>query len=136
MSELNTSNSKPTLDDESLSASVTVPVIEEQLHVDTQTSVTGVVRINKKVTSETVKVEAPYTQENVNIERIFINEYVDEIPPAVRHEGNTMIISVLQEVLVKKTRLVEEVRITKSTEVFSNTESITLRTESVEVQHE
>lgn len=116
--------------------SVTVPIIEEQVQVDTKQEVTGKVHIAKTVTSETVQVEVPYTQENVSVERVAINEYVDEAPAAVRYEGDTMIVPVLQEVLVKKTLLVEELRITTVRDSSSEPKDVTLRKESVDVQRE
>ncbi len=45
-----------------------------------------------------------------------------------------MIVPVLQEVLVKRTLLIEELRITKTQQTESQTEKITLRKEHVEVQ--
>lgn len=116
--------------------SVTIPVIEEQVHVDVRQEVTGKVQITKTVTTETVRVVEPYTQENVIIDRVAINQYVDEVPPAVRYEGDTMIVPVLQEVLVKKTLIVEELRITKTAEATSDDKEVTLRKESVNVQRE
>ena len=114
--------------------SVTVPVIEEQVRVDVQEEITGKVRISKSVTTETVSVEAPYTQENVTVERVAVNEYVDDAIPSVRYEGDTMIVPVLQEVLVKRTLLVEELRVTKVREQASENEEITLRKETVNVE--
>ena len=114
--------------------SVTVPVIEEQVRVDVQEEITGKVRISKSVTTETVSVEAPYTQENVTVERVAVNEYVDDAIPSVRYEGDTMIVPVLQEVLVKRTLLVEELRVTKVREQASVNKEITLRKETVNVE--
>ncbi len=116
--------------------SLTVPVIEEQVHLDVVQEVTGKVRIAKIVTSETVQVEVPYTQENVSVERVAINTYVDEAPAAVRYEGDTMIIPILQEVLVKKILLVEELRVTQVRDSSSEPQEVTLRKESVDIQHE
>ena len=115
---------------------MTVPIIEEQVHIDTVKEVTGKVHIVKTVASETVQIEEPYTQENVEVERVAVNEYVDNIPPAVRYEGDTMIVPVLQEVLVKKTLLVEELRITQVRDSSSEPREVTLRKESVDIQRE
>jgi hypothetical protein len=61
-----------------------------------------------------VLVEEPSIQEEVQIERVPGNQLVDE-PVAVRCEGDTMIIPVIEEVVVVETRLQlkEEVRVTK-----------------------
>ncbi len=114
--------------------SVTVPVIEEQVRIELQEEVTGNVTITKTVTTETVSAEAPYTQENVSVERIAINKYVDEALPTVRYEGDVMIVPVLQEVLVKRTLLVEELHVTKTRASTSEAKEITLRKETVNVE--
>ncbi|MGB3780604.1 MAG: DUF2382 domain-containing protein [Tunicatimonas sp.] len=116
--------------------SIVIPVVEEQVQVGVRQDVTGKVHIAKTVTTETVQVEAPYTQENVVIDRIAVNEYVDDVPPAVRYEGDTMIVPVLQEVLVKKTLLVEELHITKTRESTSEAQEVTLRKEVVNIQRD
>ena len=116
--------------------STIIPVIEEQVQVGVRQDVTGKVHVAKTVTTETVQVEAPYTQENVVIDRVAVNEYVDDVPPAVRYEGDTMIVSVLQEVLVKKTLLVEELHITKTRESTSKVQEVTLRKEVVNIQRD
>lgn len=133
---MSTSNEDTSYQEPQGKESITVPVVEEQVRVDVQESVTGTVRIAKTVSSETVEVAEPYTQENVSIERVAINEYVDELPAAVRYEGDVMIVPVLEEVLVKKTLLVEEIRITKSKNTDTQPEQVTLRKEQVEVQRD
>ncbi len=76
-----------------------IPVIEERLIVDKQAIETGRVRIAKKIheTEETVNI--PLARDEVNVERVAINQIVD-IPSPVRHEGDTMIIPVVEEILV------------------------------------
>ncbi len=63
-------SSNDTYQQENLKESVTIPVIEEQVHLDVQKSLTGTVRVSKTVSNETVEVETPYTQENVSVERV------------------------------------------------------------------
>ncbi|MGB3849176.1 MAG: DUF2382 domain-containing protein [Tunicatimonas sp.] len=115
---------------------VTIPVINEEVHLTSEQVITDRVRVIKSVSDETVTVEAPNTQDNVSVERIAVNEYVDEAPQAVRHEGDTMIIPVLQEVLVKKILLVEEIRITKTKQTDTESIEVTLRKEHVDVQRD
>lgn len=121
---------------ESVDEAFIIPVINEEARVTSEQVVTDRVRITKSVSDETVEVGVPYTQDNVLIERIAINEYVDEAPPAVRHEGDTMIVPVLQEVLVKKILLVEEIRITKTKQTDTESIEVTLRKEHVDVQRD
>jgi uncharacterized protein (TIGR02271 family) len=92
-----------------------VPVLEEHIRIGRQFVETGHVTIAKKVLLEDVTLDVPVSHEEVVVERKEINQYVSEVPPASRQEGDTIIISVFKEVVVveKKILLVEEVHITK-----------------------
>lgn len=113
-----------------------IPVIEEQLIVDKRVVEKGRVRISKKVRETDETVNIPLIQENVQVERIPINQYVAEPPPPVRYEGNVMIIPVLREVVVVEKRLVlvEELRVTKQHTQTQETQKIRLRKEEVDVK--
>jgi stress response protein YsnF len=80
-------------------------------------------------------VETPVVVEKLDIERIPINQYVDSAPPAVRYEGDVMIVPILEEVVVveKRLRLVEELRITKRQEHTQVSQPVVLRKEEVTV---
>lgn len=112
-----------------------IPVIEEQVRIDKKTVETGSVHVSKDVHEEQVTVDVPTVQEEVNVERVAINEYVETPPPPVRHEGDVMIIPVLQEelVVVKRLKLVEEIHITKRRHETHENQHITLRKEEVRV---
>ena len=56
------------------------------------------------------------------------------ISPPVRYEGDTIIIPVIKEVLVKRNLLVEEVRITKRTGETVVQQQVALRKENVTVE--
>jgi len=92
-----------------------IPIVEEHLRVGTKIVETGQVNITKKVIAEDVTLDVPVSHEEVIIERREINQYVKDLPPASRQQGETTILSVFKEVLVveKKILLVEEVHITK-----------------------
>lgn len=112
---------------------VVVPVIEEQLVVGKKEIETGRVTISKKVNSEQQVVEIPVVDEQVDVERIPINQYIESAPPAVRYEGEKTIIPILKEVLVveKKLVLVEEVHITRKQNHSKISQQETLRQEEV-----
>jgi uncharacterized protein (TIGR02271 family) len=120
---------------ESLRESTVIPVIEEQLQVGKKVVEAGSVRINKIVREEEVKVETPVVVEKLDIERIPINQFVASAPPAVRYEGDVMIVPILEEVVVveKRLRLVEELRITKRQEHTQVSQPVILRKEEVVV---
>ena len=74
---------------------------------------TGRVRIHKVVHEREELVDEPLLHEEVSIERVPIHRFVDEAMP-IRYEGDTMIVSLLEEVPVVEKRLMlkEELRIT------------------------
>jgi uncharacterized protein (TIGR02271 family) len=112
-----------------------LPVIEETLAVDTRPVETGRVRLRKVVHEREEIVDPPLLREEVIIERVPINRVV-EGPLPVRYEGDTMIISLVEEVLVVDTRLLltEEVHITtRRTETHTPTR-VTLRREDVTIE--
>ena len=114
----------------------TIPVIEEQLTVDKRVVEKGRVRISKKVRETDETVNIPLVQENVQVERVPINQFIAEPPPPVRYEGNVMIIPVLREVVIVEKRLVlvEELRVTKQQTQTQETQKIRLRKEEVNVK--
>ena len=112
-----------------------IPVIEERIRYDTQQRQTGKVRISKQVHEETVEIDETVTRQEVKVERIPINQYVDAVPP-VRHEGEVMIVSVLEEVMVKRLLLVEELHISKTSTTETDQREVTLRKETVQIHRD
>jgi uncharacterized protein (TIGR02271 family) len=110
-----------------------IPVIEEQWQVGKKIVETGRVVVSKKVHEEEVTVDVPIMHEEHDIERVTVNQYIDTAPPAVRYEGETMIIPVLREEVVveKRILLVEELRITKRQIQTNTPQQVTLRKEEV-----
>lgn len=130
----NSKSEKPNDRERTERLSSKIPVIEEKLQVRKEVIETGGFRINKKVHTEDVIVEVPVKQEELTVERVPINEYVDTPPPAVRHEGDTMIVPVLKEVVVKRLVLVEELHITRKTVQKQSETDVSLRKEEVNVE--
>ena len=110
-----------------------IPVIEEQIIIEKEVKETGRIRIGKTVSEREETVDVSLFHEEHIIEHLPRNIYVDTVP-VVRHEGNIMIIPVLEEVLVKRILLVEEIRITKHTVQTNEQQDITLRKEQVTVE--
>ncbi|MBL1264058.1 YsnF/AvaK domain-containing protein [Candidatus Methylomicrobium oryzae] len=113
-----------------------LPVIEERLHIDKYTVETGTVRISKQVTAQQEILTVPLVREEIQVERVPINQLIDSLPPAIRYEGETMIIPIVAEVAVveKRLMLVEELRLIKRQHQKRTTESINLRKEAVSVE--
>jgi uncharacterized protein (TIGR02271 family) len=94
------------------------------------------VKISKSVKEESEIINLPTVNEEVKIERFSRNQIIDKLPEAVRYEGNTMIIPVLQEITVieKKILLVEEIHITKTSVSSTETKEVTLLKEEVKIE--
>jgi uncharacterized protein (TIGR02271 family) len=112
-----------------------LPVIQETLAVETRPVETGRIRIRKVVHEREELVDPPLLRDEVKIERVPINRVV-EGPLPVHYEGDTMIISLLEEVLVVETRLLlkEEVHITTRRTETHTPERVTLRHEDVTIE--
>jgi uncharacterized protein (TIGR02271 family) len=115
-------------------STIVIPVIEEQLHVRTEQIETGRVRLNKQVHEETQTIDIPVKHEVVDVQRVPINQVVNEVPLS-RQEGDTLILPVVREEVVTSIRLVlvEEVRITRRQEQATDRQTVTLRHESISV---
>jgi uncharacterized protein (TIGR02271 family) len=115
---------------------VTIPVVEERLHVDRVQRTTGRVRVSKRVTARVAHVDVPVTRERVHVTRTRIERTVSSVPP-VRQEGDTLVIPVVEERVVVEKRLFlrEEIRITRRRSTTRASERVRLRSEHVEVEH-
>lgn len=112
-----------------------IKVIEEQIQVDKQVVETGRVVVSKVVHEEEQIVTTSPMHEEISMERVPMNQYV-EMPPAIRYEGDMTIIPVVKEVVVteKRLMLVEEIRITKRRITTDDIQRVMLRREEVTVQ--
>jgi hypothetical protein len=113
---------------------VVIPQIEETAEVTTRMIETGVVRIEKHVHDVERTFHPTLHDERIRVERIPVNRVV-KTAPEVRTEGETTVIPVVEEVMVKLLLLKEEVRVTR--EVVnkpSEPQHVTLRREEVTVE--
>jgi uncharacterized protein (TIGR02271 family) len=114
---------------------IVMPVVAETLDVQKRKVETGGVRIKKIVHEREEVVDEPLMREEVQVKRVPINRIV-EAPVPVRHVGNTMIISLLEEVLVVEKRLMlkEELHITKGEVETYKPQRVVLRSEEAVVE--
>jgi uncharacterized protein (TIGR02271 family) len=112
-----------------------LPAIEERLEVGKKPVETGRVLIHKHVTSTESTVDEPLLRDNYDVQHVPVNRIIDS-PPEIRHEGDTTIIPVLEEVLVVEKRLIlrEELHIVRRREEHRDPQKVTLRKENVEVE--
>ena len=92
-------------------------------------------RLTKVVREREEVVAVPRVHEEVTVERVTLNRLVDA-PVAVRQEGDTLIIPVLEEVVVmeKRLRVKEELRITTRRIEEHASQPVTLRRAEVVVE--
>jgi len=111
-----------------------IPVIEEEVIIGKKVVETGRILVKKTVSTEDVTVEVPVLTEHFDIERVSINQYLDNPPAPLRYEGDTIVIPVLKEVVVKRILLVEEIHLIKKVETSNKTENISVRKEEVTIE--
>lgn len=112
-----------------------VPEIEEQAVILKRRKLTEGVRVRTVVSEREEIVDEPLASEEVEVERVPLDRWVDA-PVPVRHEGETTIVTLIEEVAVveKRLRATEEVRITKRRAVRHAAQSVTLRREEAVVE--
>jgi uncharacterized protein (TIGR02271 family) len=112
-----------------------VPVMVEELDVQKRQVEAGGVRITKVVHEREEMVDEPLLKEELEVKRVPINRPVDG-PIPVRYVGNTMIVSLLEEVLVVEKRLMlkEELHINTRQVERRQPQPVTLRSEEAIVE--
>lgn len=112
-----------------------IPVLEEKVEIGKRTRVTGTVRVTKKVHEREELIDEPLFKEEVSIERVPVNRYVEKAMP-IREEGDVTVIPVLEEVVVmeKKLLLKEELHIRKRKETFRDPQKILVRSEEAVIE--
>jgi uncharacterized protein (TIGR02271 family) len=118
------------------SEEVVIPVMVEELNVTTRQVARARVRVYKRVETKEESVETPVIHESVVVERIPVNEFIEDSIPQVNDEGDVLMIPVIEEIftLEKRFLLREEVRITKNYAMETNLQKVTLRREVVDVE--
>jgi uncharacterized protein (TIGR02271 family) len=110
-----------------------IPVLEEHVKFGTRRIVKESIVVDKKVIEEEKQIDIPLKTEHYVIERKPMDQYLNSIPET-RQEGDTIIIPVVKEVLVKRILLVEEIRLTKVVEEKQHLENITIKKEEVTIE--
>ena len=125
------------LTDELLMQSSDAEVLQlhaEQIKINRQVRETGHVTVSTTTRTHDHLVDELLTSERVEIEHVVIDRMVDEVP-AVREEGDTIIIPIVEEVVVVERRLMlkKEVRITRVRSVHRHHETVQLRSQEAVV---
>lgn len=114
---------------------IVVPLIAEEISIGKRVVETGGMRVHKTVREDVQTINEPILREHIEVERVPLNQYV-ETAPAIRYEGEVMIVPVLEEVVVTEKRLLlrEEIRLVKRREEIANVQEVTLRREEISVE--
>jgi uncharacterized protein (TIGR02271 family) len=107
-----------------------LPVAAEDAVVGKRVVETGRVRVQKVVRERMAVLDEPLRRDEVTVERIPVDRLVSE-PPVTREDGDVLVIPVVEEVLIKGLRLVEEIRITRRRHVERRAVKVPLRREQV-----
>ena len=93
----------------------TIPLYEEQVAVTKKAVISDRVRVSTSVEERSVLVEEDLERGELHVERVAVDRPVQSAPDP-RQEGDTLIVSIVEERLVVEKRLfvVEEVRLTRT----------------------
>jgi stress response protein YsnF len=111
-----------------------LPLYSEELSVSRRKVERGV-RVHVRTISHDHLIDGSLAHEMVEVERVAIGRPVDAAPP-VREEGDTTVISVVEEILVVERRLIlkEEIRLRRSRVTEQHREIVTLREQQVVIE--
>lgn len=105
-----------------------IPLLAEEIAVSKQVVATGRVQVSRVTHEREQLIDELLAHETVEIDRTPIGRQVDTMP-AIRDEGDTLVIPIVEEVLVIERRLLlkEEVRVRRVRSTERHQESVTLR---------
>ena len=114
---------------------IVVPVLAERLEVGKRKVPTGAVRVARETLHRDEQVSMPLERERVDVRRVVVDRPIER-PLAVRREGDTIIVPVVEEVPVvdKQLRLKEELHITRRRSVEQHTETVNVREQQAHVE--
>ena len=112
-----------------------IPVIQEQATVKKRVVETGKVHITKNVREYEEVVDIPHFREEVRVEHVPVNQFVEQAPQ-VRTEGDTTIIPIVEERYVVEKRLfvTEELHVSKDRKESHHSERVKVLKEEVEIK--
>jgi len=112
-----------------------IPVVAEELDIQKRKRPTGKVRVIKSATERHETVSMPLVRERAEVRRVVVDRPVDG-PVAIRREGDTIILPIMEEVAVVEKRRVlkEELHITRRREVEQHEQTVNLVSEQAHVE--
>lgn len=112
-----------------------IALAREELRLDRRVVDRGGIRVHVSVGEHDETVDVLLREQDIEVERVPIGRVVEH-PPETRQDGDTLVISIVEEVLVVERRLVlkEEIRVRRTERQRSAREVVRLRTEVAEVE--
>jgi uncharacterized protein (TIGR02271 family) len=111
-------------------------LLAEELTVEKETVENGRLRVSKQTRTREAFIDESLRSEHAEIETIPVGRQIFEMP-TVRHEGDTTIIPIVEEVLHTERRLIlkEEIKITRRQKTEQFHDSVTLRYQEAVITH-
>lgn len=110
-----------------------IPIVEERPVVSKEEVTTGLVRVSTHTEQRVVHVDDTIRKTVVDVQRVPINQFV-EVEPQSREEDGVLVVPVVEEVVVKRMFLKEELRITRTSTLEPVERDVTLRVMHADVQ--
>ena len=110
-----------------------IPLAEERAVLSKDNVATGRVHVSTKVEQRVVHVDDTVRRTSVSVQHVPFNTFVD-VEPQTREEDGVLIIPIVEEVLVKRLLLKEELRITRTSALEPVERDVTLRVMHADVQ--
>lgn len=114
-----------------------ISLAEEVVSVGRRDVLTGRIRLTTRVETKHQLIETELNDDVVEIVRVPMDRVVEETP-AIRYEGDVIIVPVVEEIAVVETRLVlrEEVHMRRRTERRTVSIPVTLRHQIADVERD
>ena len=114
-----------------------IPLVEERLSVTKREVESGRLRVRISVEEREERVPVSLAHDEIEIERIPKNVAVSDFP-AVRLEGNTTIVPVVEEVVVVEKRLVlvEEIHVRRKSATRTEEIPVRVRSEQASIERD
>jgi stress response protein YsnF len=114
---------------------IAIPLVEEELKIGRREIETGRVTVRTVSDEHTEFVSEDLRHSQAEVDRVFIDREVTELPQ-IREEGDLLIVPVVEERLVKRLFLVEEVRVRRKVVTERLEKPVTLRSQRVVVDRQ
>ncbi len=112
-----------------------ITLAREELRVTRRAVDRGGVRVHVSIDERDETVDVLLREQGIEVERVPVGRVVEQ-PPETRQEGDTLVISIVEEILVVERRLIlkEEVRVRRTERQRPARETARLRSEVAKVE--